>query len=231
MANMALRLPLAAILRTARVLSIRHHRLTPCLSHGFSALSTPKDLISGSRLGSNFGSLPPSRQFSSSRQTCSANTILRVPTMAESITEGTLVQMKKNVGDFVEQDEELATIETDKIDVSVNAPHAGIIQQWLASEGDTVAVEQVIAELQSTDEKVPGDTSEIEKSQEKNETHAEKQTSQQPENSQEKRVSSKESGGERQPVQAPQTTVSQESKAASKEHRVCHSRINRFNSY
>ena len=151
--------------------------------------------------------------------------------MAESITEGTLVQMKKNVGDFVEQDEELATIETDKIDVSVNAPHAGIIQQWLASEGDTVAVEQVIAELQSTDEKVPGDTSEIEKSQEKNETHAEKQTSQQPENSQEKRVSSKESGGERQPVQAPQTTVSQESKAASKEHRVCHSRINRFNSY
>jgi 2-oxoglutarate dehydrogenase E2 component (dihydrolipoamide succinyltransferase) len=51
-----------------------------------------------------------------------------VPTIAESLTEGTLSQFRKQVGDFIEQDEELATIEMDKIDVSVNAPHSGTIQ-------------------------------------------------------------------------------------------------------
>jgi 2-oxoglutarate dehydrogenase E2 component (dihydrolipoamide succinyltransferase) len=35
--------------------------------------------------------------------------------MAESISEGTLKQWTKQVGDFVEQDEEIATIETDKV--------------------------------------------------------------------------------------------------------------------
>lgn len=71
--------------------------------------------------------------------------------MAESITEGTLVQLTKQIGDYVEQDEELATIETDKIDVAVNAPHSGVIQRLLASEGDTVTVDQSIVELQRAD--------------------------------------------------------------------------------
>jgi len=47
--------------------------------------------------------------------------------MAESITEGTLKSWSKQVGDSVAADEEVATIETDKIDVSVNAPQAGKI--------------------------------------------------------------------------------------------------------
>ncbi|KAJ5102247.1 hypothetical protein NUU61_004469 [Penicillium alfredii] len=68
--------------------------------------------------------------------------------MAESITEGTLNQFSKQVGDFIELDEELATIETDKIDVSVNAPQAGVIQQLLVGERDTVTVDQAIAEIQ-----------------------------------------------------------------------------------
>ena len=67
--------------------------------------------------------------------------------MAESITEGTLSQLTKEVGDFIEQDEEFATIETDKIDVSVNAPHSGVIQKLLVHEGDTVTVDQAIAEI------------------------------------------------------------------------------------
>ena len=44
-----------------------------------------------------------------------AQTIVKVPQMAESITEGTLKQWNKQVGDYVEQDEEIATIETDKV--------------------------------------------------------------------------------------------------------------------
>lgn len=44
-----------------------------------------------------------------------ADKVVQVPPMAESISEGTLKQFSKGVGDFVEQDEELATIETDKV--------------------------------------------------------------------------------------------------------------------
>lgn len=87
------------------------------------------------------------RSFTVSCTRHEADTVVRVPTMAESITEGTLTQFSKQVGDFVEQDEDLATIETDKIDVSVNAPHPGIIKQLLVAEGDTVTVDQAIAEL------------------------------------------------------------------------------------
>lgn len=62
--------------------------------------------------------------------------------MAESITEGTLKQWLKKKGDYVEADEEVATIETDKIDVAVNAPKAGTITETLANEEDTVTVGQ-----------------------------------------------------------------------------------------
>ncbi|KAF8183174.1 dihydrolipoyllysine-residue succinyltransferase 1 [Pholiota molesta] len=79
-------------------------------------------------------------QFHSSRL-LQAETV-KVPQMAESISEGTLKTWSKQVGDTVAADEEVATIETDKIDVSVNAPQAGTIVKLLANEEDTVAVGQ-----------------------------------------------------------------------------------------
>lgn len=72
--------------------------------------------------------------------------------MAESITEGTLQQFHKQPGDFVEQDEEIATIETDKIDVAVNAPAAGTIKEFLANVEDTVTVGQDLVKLEVGDE-------------------------------------------------------------------------------
>ncbi|RYO86682.1 hypothetical protein DL766_005832 [Monosporascus sp. MC13-8B] len=77
-----------------------------------------------------------------------ADTVVKVPQMAESITEGTLKQWNKQVGDYVEQDEEIATIETDKIDVAVNAPEAGVLKELLANEEDTVVVDQEIAKIE-----------------------------------------------------------------------------------
>ncbi|MCJ1330971.1 2-oxoglutarate dehydrogenase complex E2 component [Thelotrema lepadinum] len=69
--------------------------------------------------------------------------------MAESISEGTLKQWSKQVGDFVEQDEEIATIETDKvIDVAVNAPEAGTLKELLVNEEDTVTVGQDIGKIE-----------------------------------------------------------------------------------
>ncbi|PSK54002.1 Dihydrolipoyllysine-residue succinyltransferase [Elsinoe australis] len=77
-----------------------------------------------------------------------AEKVVQVPQMAESITEGTLKQFSKQVGDYVEQDEEIATIETDKIDVAVNAPEAGTIKEFLVSEEDTVTVGQDLVKLE-----------------------------------------------------------------------------------
>ncbi|KAI5858100.1 dihydrolipoyllysine-residue succinyltransferase [Tricharina praecox] len=77
-----------------------------------------------------------------------AETIVKVPQMAESISEGTLKQFSKKVGEFVEQDEEIATIETDKIDVAVNSPEAGVILEFLANEEDTVVVGQDLVKIQ-----------------------------------------------------------------------------------
>ncbi|KAI1149732.1 2-oxoacid dehydrogenase acyltransferase [Nemania diffusa] len=89
-----------------------------------------------------------------------AHTIVKVPQMAESITEGTLKQWNKKVGDYVELDEEIATIETDKIDVAVNAPEAGILKELLANEEDTVLVDQEIAKIEPGSAPEGGDKSE-----------------------------------------------------------------------
>lgn len=78
-----------------------------------------------------------------------ADTIVKVPAMAESISEGTLKQWNKQIGDYVEQDEEIATIETDKIDVAVNAPEAGTLKEFLANEEDTVTVGQDLARIET----------------------------------------------------------------------------------
>ncbi|KAF9873580.1 dihydrolipoamide [Colletotrichum karsti] len=82
-----------------------------------------------------------------------ADKLVQVPQMAESISEGTLKQWSKQIGEFVEQDEEIATIETDKIDVAVNAPEAGVIKEFLVNEEDTVTVGQDIVKLELGGEK------------------------------------------------------------------------------
>ncbi|KAJ3162346.1 2-oxoglutarate dehydrogenase complex E2 component [Geranomyces michiganensis] len=69
-----------------------------------------------------------------------ADKVVKVPPMAESIQEGTLTQWHKKVGDFVARDEVISTIETDKVDVTVNSPESGTIVEFYSEEGDTVSV-------------------------------------------------------------------------------------------
>ncbi|KAK6453817.1 putative dihydrolipoyllysine-residue succinyltransferase component of 2-oxoglutarate dehydrogenase complex mitochondrial precursor [Scheffersomyces xylosifermentans] len=78
----------------------------------------------------------------------SASTAVKVPDMAESITEGTLSAINKNVGEYVAVDETIATIETDKIDVEVNAPVAGTITEFLFEVDATVEVGQHLATIE-----------------------------------------------------------------------------------
>ncbi|RHZ50103.1 hypothetical protein Glove_505g33 [Diversispora epigaea] len=77
--------------------------------------------------------------------------IVKVPSLAESLTEGTLAKWIKNVGDFVQQDEEVATIETDKVDAPINSPHSGTIIEIYAKEQDNVVVSQDLFKIELGD--------------------------------------------------------------------------------
>jgi len=68
-----------------------------------------------------------------------------VPTLGESISEATLGQWLKSPGEAVKADEPIASLETDKVAVEVNAPVDGVMGEQKVAEGDTVGVGAVIA--------------------------------------------------------------------------------------
>jgi pyruvate/2-oxoglutarate dehydrogenase complex dihydrolipoamide acyltransferase (E2) component len=82
-------------------------------------------------------------------------TEITMPQMGVSVAEGTVVEWKKQVGDWVEADEVIAAISTDKIDTDVEAPAAGRLQEIVVGVGETVEVGTVLA-LIATDAK-PGE--------------------------------------------------------------------------
>jgi pyruvate dehydrogenase E2 component (dihydrolipoamide acetyltransferase) len=68
-----------------------------------------------------------------------------MPQMGESIAEGTIVRWVKKVGDHVDRDEPLFEISTDKVDAEIPSPAAGVLTEIRAKEGETVAVNHVVA--------------------------------------------------------------------------------------
>jgi len=69
--------------------------------------------------------------------------------MGESIAEGTLSKWLKKVGDEVKRDEPIFEISTDKVDAEIPAPSAGTITEIIVKEGETVAVQTVVARLET----------------------------------------------------------------------------------
>ena len=72
-----------------------------------------------------------------------------MPQMGESIAEGTLSKWLKKVGDEVKRDEPIFEISTDKVDAEIPAPAAGVLAEILVKEGETVAVQTVVARLET----------------------------------------------------------------------------------
>ena len=80
---------------------------------------------------------------------------IKVPELAESITEGTIAQWVKKVGDRVEKGEFIVELETDKVNAEIISEEAGVLKQILAEEGDTVLVGQVIAVVEAGEGAAP----------------------------------------------------------------------------
>ncbi|HET7427017.1 MAG TPA: biotin/lipoyl-containing protein, partial [Gemmatimonadales bacterium] len=72
-----------------------------------------------------------------------------MPQMGESIAEGTLSRWMKQVGDTVKRDEPIFEISTDKVDAEIPAPAAGVLAEILVTEGQTVAVQTVVAKIET----------------------------------------------------------------------------------
>ena len=72
---------------------------------------------------------------------------VEMPELGESVTEGTITQWLKSVGDTVEVDEPLLEVSTDKVDTEIPSPVAGTLVEILADEDDTIEVGEVIARI------------------------------------------------------------------------------------
>jgi pyruvate dehydrogenase E2 component (dihydrolipoamide acetyltransferase) len=70
-----------------------------------------------------------------------------MPQMGESIAEGTIVRWIKKVGDPIDRDEPLFEISTDKVDAEIPSPAAGVLTEIKVKEGETVAVNSVVATI------------------------------------------------------------------------------------
>ena len=68
-----------------------------------------------------------------------------LPQLGETVTEGTITQWFKNVGDVVSADEPLFEVSTDKVDTEVPSPVSGIVAEIRVAEGDTIDVGTIVA--------------------------------------------------------------------------------------
>src|ERR1700730_16585517 len=74
---------------------------------------------------------------------------IKVPTVGESINEVTLLKWTKKDGDYVDRDEVIAELESEKATFEVNAEKAGVLKT-AAKEGDTLKIGDVLASIDET---------------------------------------------------------------------------------
>ena len=70
-----------------------------------------------------------------------------LPALGESVTEGTVTRWLKNIGDSVAVDEPLLEVSTDKVDTEIPSPIAGVLEEILVTEDETVEVGAVLARV------------------------------------------------------------------------------------
>jgi 2-oxoglutarate dehydrogenase E2 component (dihydrolipoamide succinyltransferase) len=79
-------------------------------------------------------------------------TAVRLPSLGEGVTEATITRWLKAPGDRVEAEEALLEVATDKVDTEIPSPVAGLVREIVAAEGELVAIEAVLATIDSGDQ-------------------------------------------------------------------------------
>ncbi|HNO79213.1 MAG TPA: 2-oxo acid dehydrogenase subunit E2, partial [Phycisphaerae bacterium] len=74
----------------------------------------------------------------------------RLPDLGEGITEGQIVRILCKKGDAITEDQTIMEVETDKAAVEIPSPFAGVASEILVSEGQTVAVGEVLLKIEET---------------------------------------------------------------------------------
>jgi len=87
---------------------------------------------------------------------------IRVPTLPESVADATLISWHKAPGDFIQKDENLVDLETDKVVLEVPAPESGILTEIIASDNSTVTSGDLLAMI--TVQSIPNNANVAEKS-------------------------------------------------------------------
>ncbi|PYZ98318.1 dihydrolipoyllysine-residue succinyltransferase [Alteribacter lacisalsi] len=128
---------------------------------------------------------------------------IKVPELAESVTEGTVAQWLKKPGDKVNKGDDLVELETDKVNVEISADEAGTLLEALFEEGDTVKVGDIIAKLDESGTGEASDTKDEEKKEAKKEEPEAKK--EQPKASQDDQSDegSEDAGGPDRPIATP----------------------------
>lgn len=91
-------------------------------------------------------------------------TEIRMPKLGETVVEGVIGRWLKAEGDPIQEDEPLVEVDTDKVNAEVPSPVTGVVERIVASEGETVAVGQVIALIRTGGEsEVPAANGAVEK--------------------------------------------------------------------
>ncbi len=103
-------------------------------------------------MSSSSTNVPPASSASppgaaGSAQGTASLVFVEMPKMGISVSEGTILEWRKGVGDAIEADETLADVTTDKVDVEIPCPASGVVARLLVEPGESVDVGTVIAEI------------------------------------------------------------------------------------
>ena len=86
---------------------------------------------------------------------------IKVPVLAESVPDATLLDWQKNIGEYVERGEILIDLETDKVTLEVASPEAGIVKEILKQSGDVVLTDDILAVIDTEGTSTTVNTSEV----------------------------------------------------------------------
>eukprot|EP00922_Rhytidocystis_sp_ex-Travisia-forbesii_P059999 GHVS01088937.1.p1 GENE.GHVS01088937.1~~GHVS01088937.1.p1 ORF type:complete len:465 (+),score=49.50 GHVS01088937.1:17-1411(+) len=143
--SFGLYLPEELLVPTSVMRALRHHlpRKVAALSCSSSIVRCVHPHVLASRQCRNYVSTHIGASLGLTTRAFSGGTgqkVVPVPSMGDSITEGSLNHWKKNVGEAVAADEVVAVVDTDKVSVDINTPVGGVITELKAKEGDTIFV-------------------------------------------------------------------------------------------